>query len=75
MLQCHDLFVTDLHQYTTGFRGPGKYDGSVVNWVNGPLLATIGARRGFDVSLRAVRARHRTPDSRLTLTAPRGQRD
>ncbi len=48
-LQCHDLFVTDVHQYRTGFRGPGKYDGSVVNWVNGPLLAHIGARRGFDV--------------------------
>ena len=36
-LCCHDLFVTDIHQYLTGFRGPGKYDGSVVNWVNGPL--------------------------------------
>ncbi len=39
MLQCHDFFVTDLHQYANGFRGPGKYDGSVVNWVNGRLLA------------------------------------
>ena len=38
-----------------GFRGPGKYDGSVVNWVNGPLLAAIGPRRGFDVTLRSLR--------------------
>lgn len=49
-LQCHDIFVTDPVQYRTGFRGAGKYDGSVVNWVNGPLLAHIGARKGFDVS-------------------------
>jgi hypothetical protein len=67
MLQCHDLFVTDLHQYTTGFRGPGKYDGSVVNWVNGPLLDTIGRRRGFDVSL--VPFAHRVGANVLTLTA------
>src|SRR5690348_4160876 len=49
-LLCHDIFVTATEQYRTGFRGPGKYDGSVVNWVNGPLLAYIGARMGFDVA-------------------------
>ena len=37
-LLCHDLFLTDPGQYHAGFYGPGKYDGSVVNWVNGPLL-------------------------------------
>jgi hypothetical protein len=67
MLQCHDLFVTDLHQYATGFRGPGKYDGSVVNWVNGPLLDTIGRRRGFDVTLEPFA--HRAGANVLTLTA------
>ena len=36
---CHDLFVIDLAAVRDGFFGPGKYDGSVVNWVNGPLLA------------------------------------
>jgi hypothetical protein len=25
------LFVTDMHAYRTGFRGPGTYDGSIVN--------------------------------------------
>jgi hypothetical protein len=45
----HDLYVTDLYEYRTGFRGPGKYDGSVVNWVNGPLLQALAGRRGFDV--------------------------
>jgi hypothetical protein len=67
MLQCHDLFVTDLHQYTTGFRGPGKYDGSVVNWVNGPLLDAIGRRRGFDISVMPFA--HRAGANVLTLTA------
>ncbi len=49
-LVCHDLFATDAQRYRDGFRGPGKYDGSVVNWVNGPLLAHLGARKGFDVA-------------------------
>jgi hypothetical protein len=52
ILQCHDLFVTRGEQYANGFRGPGKYDGSVVNWVNGPVLAAIGGRRGFEVGFR-----------------------
>jgi hypothetical protein len=67
VLQCHDLFVTDIHQYVNGFRGPGKYDGSVVNWVNGRLLAAIGNRRGFDVSFAAFA--HRTGANVLTMTA------
>ena len=67
VLQCHDLFVTDIHQYLTGFRGPGKYDGSVVNWVNGPLLAAIGTRRGFDVTFAPFA--YRTNSNVLTLTA------
>jgi hypothetical protein len=67
VLLCHDLFVTDIHQYVNGFRGPGKYDGSVVNWVNGRLLAAIGSRRGFDVSFAAFA--HRTAANVLTMTA------
>jgi len=50
-LQCHDLFLTAPGGYLTGLHGPGKYDGSVVNWVNGPLLALAGNRRGFDVQI------------------------
>jgi hypothetical protein len=50
-LQCHDLFLDDITRYHTGFFGPGKYDGSVVNWVNGPLLRHIGGRAGFDVTI------------------------
>jgi hypothetical protein len=65
-LLCHDLFLTDIGEYETSFRGPGKYDGSVVNWVNGPLLAQIGGRRGFDVDFKPFR--HRAGSNVKTLT-------
>ncbi len=66
-LVCHDLFITDVEQCRTGFRGPGKYDGSVVNWVNGPLLAHIGSRKGIDV--RYAPFAHRKGTSIVTMTA------
>lgn len=66
LLCCHDLFVTDTQQYLTSFRGPGKYDGSVVNWVNGPLLSAIGRRHGYDV--RFSEFGHRAGSNVLTLT-------
>jgi len=70
-LQCHDLFLDDVRRYQSGFFGPGKYDGSVVNWVNGPLLRHIGGRAGFDVRISPFAAR---PSSNVkTLTA--GVRD
>jgi hypothetical protein len=50
-LHCHDLFVTEVSDYLTRFHGPGKYDGSIVNWVNGPLLRHVGSRAGFDVRI------------------------
>ena len=66
-LLCHDLFLTEPDQYHAGFYGPGKYDGSVVNWVNGPLLQLIGNRRGFDVQIAPFGAR---PGANIkTLTA------
>jgi hypothetical protein len=64
---CHDLFTTGHDQYRTGFFGPGKYDGSTVNWVNGPLLQLFASRRGFDVSFAPFKER---PGSNIkTLTA------
>jgi hypothetical protein len=55
-LHCYDLFISEPAAYHAGFYGPGKYDGSVLNWVNGPLLALIGNRRGFDVQISAPAA-------------------
>jgi hypothetical protein len=65
-LQCHDLFLSDIRQYRNGFYGPGKYDGSVVNWVNGPLLRHIGGRAGFDVRIAPFAARPTANVSTLT---------
>jgi hypothetical protein len=65
-ITCHDLFLTDLRQYRTAFRGPGKYDGSVVNWVNGPLLAAIGRRHGYALDFEPFG--HRRDSNILTLT-------
>jgi hypothetical protein len=66
-LVCHDLFTTSHEEYRTGFYGPGKYDGSVVNWVNGPLLQLLASRRGFDV--RFAPFKQRPGSSIKTLTA------
>lgn len=66
-VQCHDLFLTSSGQYLSGFHGPGKYDGSVVNWVNGPLLQLIANRRGYRVEFTPFR--QRTGSNITTLTA------
>jgi len=66
LLCCHDLFVTDTQQYLAAFKGPGKYDGSVVNWVNGPLLSALGRRHGYEV--RFSQFGHRAGSNVLTLT-------
>ena len=66
-LRCHDLFVVDHGEYGSGFYGPGKYDGSVVNWVNGALLAHMGTRLGYDIRFSAFT--HRSASNVKTLTA------
>jgi len=48
-LQVQDIFVTDLNEYCMGFYGPGKLDGSIVNWVNGALLREVAHRAGYDL--------------------------
>jgi hypothetical protein len=40
VLQLQDLFVRDLGGYSS-FRGPGKIEGSIVNWLNGPLFQMV----------------------------------
>jgi hypothetical protein len=63
-LQVQDIFVTMMDEYRQGFRGPGKLDGSVVNWVNGALLRAVGARAGYDVHFAPFRYR---PGSRTSI--------
>jgi hypothetical protein len=67
-LICHDLFVTEPGQYRHGFYGPGKYDGSVVNWVNGPLLQLAASRRGFGVTISPFAGRPNANVRTLTAT-------
>ena len=37
-------------QYAS-FRGPGKLEGSIVNWINAPIFQLIGERSGFEVTV------------------------
>jgi len=64
-LQVQDIFVTDLHEYSMGFYGPGKLDGSIVNWVNGALLREVGRRAGYD--LHFVPFQHRAGSKTSTM--------
>jgi len=49
LFEIQDIFRTRLEQYQSGFSGPGKYDGSLANWINGPLLKHVAGRHGFNV--------------------------
>lgn len=49
LFEVQDIFTTSLEQYKHSFRGPGKFDGSLANWVNGPLLKHVAGRHGFNV--------------------------
>lgn len=67
-LQVFDIFVQDLAQYRTGFFGPGKLDGSLLNWVNGALLKEVAHREGYDVHFRPFKYRKDTKTSILYTT-------
>ncbi len=63
-LQVQDIFVTDMNDYFMGFHGPGKLDGSIVNWVNGPLLREVAARAGYDLHFAPF---HYRPGSKTSI--------
>jgi hypothetical protein len=67
-LQAYDIFVTDLAQYRTGFFGPGKLDGSLLNWVNGALLREVAERSGYNVHFAPYKYREGTKTSILYTT-------
>jgi hypothetical protein len=68
-LQVQDIFVATMDEYRQGFRGPGKLDGSVINWVNGALLRAVGARAGYDVHFAPFRYRAGSRTSILYTSA------
>ncbi len=49
-LVAQDIFVPEISEYAA-FRGPGKLEGSVVNWLNGPVFQSVGERAGFRVTI------------------------
>jgi hypothetical protein len=67
-LQVQDIFVTDLQEYSMGFHGPGKLDGSIVNWVNGALLREVAERAGYDLHFAPFQHRAGTKTSVLYTT-------
>ena len=50
VLVAQDLFIRELNQYGL-YRGPGKLEGSIVNWLNGPVFQMVGDRLGFKVDV------------------------
>jgi hypothetical protein len=50
VLVAQDLFIRDVSQYAA-YRGPGKLEGSIVNWLNGPVFQLVGQRSGFTVDV------------------------
>jgi hypothetical protein len=67
-LQVQDIFVTDLHEYSMGFHGPGKLDGSIVNWVNGALLREVAERAGYNIHFVPFKYRPGSKTSTLYTT-------
>lgn len=66
LLVAQDLFVRDTGQYTA-YRGPGKLEGSIVNWLNGPIFQLVGDRAGFTVRVEPFRYREKS--NTVVLTA------
>ncbi len=54
-LEIVDLFVQRLEEYHQAFKGPAKYDGSTVNWLNGPLFRAVAERLGCTVRFQPFR--------------------
>lgn len=67
-LEVQDIFVTDLAEYNMGFHGPGKLDGSIVNWVNGALLREVAERAGYNLQFEPFRYRQGSKTSVLHTT-------
>jgi hypothetical protein len=59
--------LSSFAEYLAGFHGQGKYDGSVVNWVNGRLLQLVASRRGFDARFSPFKQRRESHVKTLTV--------
>jgi hypothetical protein len=68
LFEVQDIFTTSLDQYKHSFRGPGKFDGSLANWINGPLLRHVAGRHGFNVEFTPFRYRRGSQTVILTTS-------
>ena len=66
VLIAQDLFVRETGQYAA-YRGPGKLEGSIVNWLNGPVFQRVGERSGFRVEVEPFA--YREGSNTVVLTA------
>jgi hypothetical protein len=66
VLIAQDIFVREISQYAA-YRGPGKLEGSIVNWLNGPVFQLVGERSGFRVSIEPFA--HREGSNTVVLNA------
>jgi hypothetical protein len=79
VLVAQDIFIRDVSQYGL-YRGPGKLEGSIVNWLNGPIFQIVGDRLGFKVDVEPFGYREGSNTTVLTarhrdtyrVTAPDG---
>jgi len=55
LLEIVDLFVQRFEEYHQAFKGPAKYDGSTVNWLNGPLFHAVAENLGCSVHFQSFR--------------------
>lgn len=49
VLEIVDLFTQRVEDYSHRFMGPAKYDGSTVNWLDGPLFRAVAEQAGHRV--------------------------
>ena len=66
VIVAQDLFVREVSQYAA-YRGPGKLEGSIVNWLNGPVFQRVGERSGFRVAVEPFA--HREGSNTVVLEA------
>ncbi len=71
VLEIIDLFVQRWDEYRQTFKGPAKYDGSTVNWLNGPLFRYIGERAGYQVRFQPFRPFDPKSPSVVLLAQPK----
>ncbi len=69
-LEVVDLFVQRLVEYYERFKGPAKYDGSTVNWLNGPLFRAVAEQLGYSVRFHSFKPYDPKSVSVIMLASP-----